>query len=326
MIKNLFKIVILLLPLTWNGCRWDKPAPVPTSQTYTVRLGVTREHTIQEEEEPMTTLKTAPTDLYGIQVYKKGVSMYSKYAYGIYDNADDIYLELEAGSTYKIEMTLVPNGKNRIAAGVNGGYLEPFVIGGFNGGPGTVTNLMTTTVSNYLGGLANGYTVISTADGGSVGYNRPPVSRFYGVVEEFTPTNDAQLTLDLKWVCFGLTIVPDGLTDGHIDVAMEGAPTLTVTPDNPNAVTKQIFTFDHSLSTTDWRADDYSESVPITVTWVKADGTRVLFRDGTTPTILKRKINTIFPLTLTDENSHSNVTINREEEILTDQVEVIVRP
>ena len=107
---------------------------------------------------------------------------------------------------------------------------------------------------------------------------------------------------------------------------MEDAPTLTVTPENPDAVTKQIFTFDHSLSSDDWRADDYSESVPISVTWVKSDGTRIVFRDQSTPTTLKRKINTILSLSLGEETSNSNVTINREEEILTDQVEVIVRP
>lgn len=326
MIKNLFRIALLLLPVAWSSCRLDKPEPVPTGRTYTVQLGVTREHTLQEEEEPLSAQKATSTDLYGIQVYKKGGTMYSKYAYGLYDNADDIYLELEAGSTYKIEMTLVPNGKNSIATGENGGYQEPFVIKGFSGEPGIVTNQMTRSISNYLGGLSSGYAVVRTSDGGSTGYNRPPVSRFYGVVEGFTPTADARLSIDLKWVCFGLTIAPEGLTDGHLEVTMEGAPTLTVTPDNPTAVTKQIFTFEHALSTTDWRADDYSESVPLSVTWVKSDGTRVVFRDASTPTTLKRKINTILSLSLRAENSNSNVTINREEEILTDQVEVIVHP
>lgn len=323
--NNIFKILVLLLPVALSSCRMDKPEPLPSGKTYAVHLDVTRERTIQEEEEPMAAQKASSTDLYGIQVYKKGLSTYSKYAYGIYDNVEDIYLELAAGSTYKIEMTLIPNGKTTIATGSNGGYQEPFLVGGFSGEPGTVTNQMVQSINNYLDGLSSGYAVVQTSDGGSAGYNRPPISRFYGVVE-FTPTADSRLTIDLKWVCFGLTIAPEGLTDGHIEVEMEGAPTLTVTPDTPDAVTKQIFTFDHSLSTADWSADDYSESVPITVTWVKSDGTRVVFRDQSTPTTLKRKINTIFPLSLTEEASNSNVTINREEEILTDQVEVIVRP
>ena len=324
--NKLFYITIFLLSAALSACRMDKPEPVPSGQSCAIRLEVNRERTIQEEEKPMAAHKAASTDLYGIQVYKKGLSSYSKYAYGIYDDVENIYLDLTAGTTYKIEMTLIPNGKNLIASESNGGYYEPFIVGGFSPTPGAITNQMTKTLNNYLEGLSTGFATITTADGQSAGYNRPPISRFYGVVEEFTPTTDTRLTIDLKWVCFGLTIAPEGLTDGHIEVEMEDAPTLTVTPENPDAVTKQIFTFDHSLSSDDWRADDYSESVPISVTWVKSDGTRIVFRDQSTPTTLKRKINTILSLSLGEETSNSNVTINREEEILTDQVEVIVRP
>lgn len=319
--------VILFMSFVFVACRMDKPDPLPEGPKYSIKLNIDRELTLNEEDEPLTMVKGAPYDLYAIQVYKKGITgNYSKYVYGIFDNENDMVLELPAGSTYKIEMSMVPNGALWIAKGENGGYLEPFTLGGYNAGPGKVTNAFTVSVSTYLNKLNSGYSSLKQEGAESTGFNRPPISRFYGVIDNFTPSEDTQLTFNLKWVCFALTVVPEGFTEGSIEIEMEGAPKLTVKPDDPTAITKKVFTLDHSLSSDDWTADDYSESVPIAVTWIKADGTRKVFRSADTPTIIKRRYNKIFPIPCNDTTPEGNITINKEDEILIDEVETLARP
>lgn len=318
---------ILLLSAALVSCRLDKPDPLPQGPTYSIKLNIDRERTIDEEDEPLTMVKGAPCDLYAVQVYKKGITgSYGKYAFGIFDNENDMVLDLPAGSTYKIEMTMVPNGASVIAKGENGGYREPFMISGFEAGPGKVTNKFTVSSSSYLTKLNSGYATLIGNNSETVGYNLPPISRFYGVADNFSPSEDTRLTIGLKWVCFALTVIPDGFTEGSIEIEMEGAPKLTVKPDSPSAITKKIFTFDHSLDTDEWMDDNYSETVPTRITWVKSDGSRKILRDKSTPTIFKRRYNKIFPIPCGDTAPEGNITINKEDEILIDEVETIARP
>lgn len=303
----------------------DKPEPLPEGSTCTIQLSTHRESALTESEEPLTMATGSTTDLYAIQVFKKGTSSYVKYAYGIFDNEAAMHLELPVGNTYKIEMTLIEHGKSLIAQESNGAYNEPFVVGGASGGPGKVTNEFATTVINYIKTIDTGYAYINSEDGTEpVGYNRPPLSRYHGYVE-VTPTEDTELAIDLKWVCFGLTVIPIDFTEGRIEIEMEGAPMLTITPDTPDAVTKQIFTFDHSLNDDDWTADDYAEEIPIAITWIKDNGSKVFFRYATDPTTIKRKTNKIFQVSCSDGSS-GNLTITKEDQTLIDDVETLVIP
>ena len=67
-----FPVFILWLSAALVSCRLDKPEPLPQEPTYSVRLNVDCERTIQEADEPLTMVKGAPYDLYAVQVYKKG--------------------------------------------------------------------------------------------------------------------------------------------------------------------------------------------------------------------------------------------------------------
>lgn len=326
--NNLFPAFILAMSVFFISCRTDKPDPLPQGPTCSVRLKIDRERMLDESDEPLAMVKGTPHDLYAVQVYRKSSlgGKDGKYAYGIFDNENDMNLELETGNTYKIEMTMVPDGASLIAKGENGGYQEPFVIGGAGGAPGKTTNRFISSTVQYIEKLNSGYAVINREDDEPTGYNRPPISRFYGVADNFTPTGNTELAIDLKWVCFGLTVVPQDFTEGRIEIEMRGAPLLTVTPDAPDAVTKKIFTFEHSLNSDDWTADDYSENIPIAITWFKSDGTSIVFRDIATPTSIKRKVNKIFSIPCGNDGPAGNIAINKEDEILVDDEEIIARP
>lgn len=302
----------------------EKPDPLPQGPTYTVHLTVDRE-LVGEEDMPMTMTQTSPNDLYAVQVYRKSGSNYPRYAYGIFDNENAMTLELPAGATYKIEMTLVSDGVTQIAKDDKGGYMEPFIIGGFGSGGGKVTNEFTLATSTYMSKLSTGYATIAEAGGTQTGYNRPPLSRFYGVTDNFTPTGDASLTIALKWVTFGLTVIPEDFNEGSIEIEMEGAPKLTLIPSDPTAVTKKPFTFDHSLSSDDWTADSYSEDIPMSIVWIKGDGSRIVLRDKTAPTTFKRRVEKVLRLPLGNADGNK-VVISKDDETFTGTEEEIIAP
>lgn len=316
--KNL--IFILLAVSSMVSCRLDKPDPLP--EKYTVQLLLDRED-IVERDEPLTLTKASSKDLYAVQIYKKGTISYSKYAYGIFDDESRMSLELELGSTYKIEVSVVPNGKDLIAKGENGGYQAPFVIGGFSGGAGKITNEFILATTNYIDEINVGKAVVNEEGGKKTEYARPPIERYYGVVENYRPERGGTLTIPLKYVCFGLTIVPEDFTEGSIEVKMEGAPTFTLTPDDPTAITKKIFTFDNFMGN-DWTADDYSEDIPITITWTKADKSKIEFSKMTSYTIT-RKMNKILTL-LCSNAGQGSLVLERENDTLVDDPETLEQP
>lgn len=302
----------------------DKPDPLPQGPTYTVHLNIDREF-VDEEDMPMTMAQSSSNDLYAVQVYKKSGSNYPRYAYGIFDNENAMTLELPAGATYKIEMTLVSDGATVIAKGTNGGYLEPFLIGGLGSGGGKVTNEFTLATSTYMSKLSTGYATVNEVGGIQTSYIRPSLSRFYGVTDNFTPTGDANLTIALKWVTFGLTVIPEGFNEGTIEIEMDGAPKLTLTPTDPAAITKKPFTFDHSLSSEDWTADNYSEDIPMSIVWIKGDGSRTVLRDKTAPTTFKRRVEKVLRLPLGNADGNK-VVISKDDETFTSSEEEVIAP
>ncbi len=306
------------------SCRLDKPDPLPEKPKCSLRLVLDRELEIEEADEPLipfkTATKTSSDDLYAVQVYKKGLS-YSKYGYGIFDDESAINLPLEVGLTYKIEVSLVLNGKNLIAKGINGGYEAPFTIGGFSGGPGKVTNQFVQSTSNYIETINEGKAVLKE-DG--VEYSRPPISRYYGMVEDYRAKEDEALSIPLKLAGFGLTIVPKGFTAGSIEVKMDGAPTFTLTPDEPAAITKKIFTFENFGGLEDWTTDDYSENIKIAITWTNANNEKITFGKPTTSYKIIRKTNKILTFSCGDGNGQ--ILFDREDDTLTDDSETLERP
>lgn len=315
--KNL--IFILLAISSMVSCRLDKPDPLRS-----IRLVLDRED-IVERDEPLTLTKASSKDLYAVQIYNKKGNSYSRYAYGIFDDESRMSLELELGSTYKIEVSVVPNGKDLIAKGENGGYQDPFLVGGFSGTPGKITNefIKSSLSNNYLE-INTGKAVINEEGGKKTEYARPPIERYYGVVENYRPERGGTLTIPLKYVCFGLTIVPEDFTEGSIEVKMERAPTFTLTPDDPTAITKKIFTFDNFMGD-DWTADDYSEDIPIAITWTKGDGSKIQFSKSTTSYTITRKMNKILTL-LCSNAGQGSLVLERENDTLIDDPETLEQP
>lgn len=319
--RKIYPSLLGMLLLLLTGCRNDKPTPDPKSGTqYEVKLNLKRER-VTIEVAPLDISKASTNDLYGVQVWKEGTSL-TPVAYGLFDDLSQMSLPLESSETYTVEVTLIPNGKNVIGIDVVGNYRAPFLV---QDGEGTkLDNTFHFSSDRYFHRLNRG-----SASHVSIGMKtpsmRPEMSRFYGKIENYTPdAENSTLTIELKWVVFGLTIIPEGLTEGYLQIGMSGGTVLEIYPDNPTAITKKIFTFAGSDGKSDWINDDYSEAIAMSIDWIIENQLpiEILSFYDQNPIVFKRRVEQIIRINLTDENDFD---ISREAEELKSSEEVTLR-
>lgn len=324
--RYLSPLLLSVFVSTWlYSCRTDKPDPIPTGREYTIQLALDRER-VDIEGSPLSAVKGKPNDIYAVQIWEKkqiDQALYTRYAYGIFDDEAALEVTLPEGSYYKIEVTMVPNAMSVIAKDADGKYQAPFTTSGINGGNNAPTNQFTLSKSLYLNNINIGNSVL--ADGTS--YTRPDISRFYGVTDNFSPTGNATLRIGLKWVVFGLTVIPENMSGGSIKVEMDGAPTMTIRSDDPTSISQKIFTFKHTDPKSDWCADNYTESIPLTLTWTKSDGSEQVLRAASDPILFKRRQECIIRVDLSADNgSADGVIVTKEDETLTSSDEIVINP
>ena len=240
----------------------------PTEPEYvTVSLGLNVE--LDCEYEPLTRAEEN-NDLYGIQVYSTPVPatekpQWTKYAYGLFDNTDNLTIKLVRGYEYKFETIMVKDGKDKVAVGV-GFYLGPF---GHEGSPNCygTTSLSTSFIYGTLG----------MSEWGDRGlYDYLNVELYYGELDGYIPgDNDSKATIELKRTSFGAKFIAKGnyAENGTLEILMEDQPKplLTLNLAESNEISG-IFSFKEVR--TAWLDENYTETVHVTL--------RIAYSDGTT--------------------------------------------
>ena len=106
-------------------------------ETYTVSFDLGGEF-ISTSETPLSRTEVIPKKIYGINVYYKKDSEqnYQNYAYGLFDNIEDMTISLIGGYKYKFECSMVQNDVDTLyyKQQINGNieYYEPFHKGSYN--------------------------------------------------------------------------------------------------------------------------------------------------------------------------------------------------
>ncbi|WP_289109147.1 hypothetical protein [Alistipes finegoldii] len=140
--KYFYLFVVVLL---FMGCNTEKETPatekenpsVADEETVVISLG--SKFTVREEPLNDWTRAGGSNDLYGFQVWanEKGTEAFgdpkcsdtgnraTPVCCGVFDNLEDIKIELSTKQTYNIEMVYVPNGKNIAYRHSSGSYEAP---------------------------------------------------------------------------------------------------------------------------------------------------------------------------------------------------------
>ena len=202
----------LLLLCFVNACSADGEQ-LSEAQPITVYFGV-----IDDTQ----TKGTTSDNIYGINVYydaaRDGVST-THYAYGIFDNTEDMVITLLSGYKYKFECTLVKNGKLSLYCGQYGGnvfsgYAKPFqttvspssqILNSFAYG------------TTYLSGLQSGEATVKTdSQPGYYDSKMPSVLRYYGEVSGYVPEQGGKVEIKLIKTVFGARFIVNSVPEGKL--------------------------------------------------------------------------------------------------------------
>lgn len=296
------KIGIMAALFTLCSCGSDEvPGETPVEgKEVTVFLKFNGE--ITSSESPLT--RASGNDLYGIQVYKNG----SAYAYGLFDDVDKIKINLHEGNAYKFIVLLVKDGKNLVYCNISG-YFEPFENSYSNSLK--VTNYFTTSSStNCTKNFQKGYMV--DKDYNSMEY--PEAHFYYGELDNYFPTVNGTVDIELKHTVFGLRCEVSGITDGTVSVSIKNS---TRTFFENTAITEDfvsdeaIFAFYDTYSA--WLyADSYTENLTVSVSWLRGVG--VTQDLGSKSIQVKRNTMNVVRIQLGSDDGDAGVGITTEEE------------
>lgn len=299
--KYFLQILPLLFILFIVGCSKEDIIPTDDTKEYNVSLKFNGE--ITTTDTPLTR-GTATNDLIGVQVYQDEEA----FAHGLFDNIEDININLHSNHKYKFVITVVKDGKNKLYMNpYNHYYVAPFI------GP-QISFMYLKNNFNYsrveLTGLSKGHSQVtntSTRD-------YPATDRFYGELDNYTPTENGEVAIDLKRTAFGLKYEVSGVTDGTVSVKISNTShtffeNTAITADYQSE--GEIFTFSDVYSA--WKyADNYTESVTISASWARGVGINENL--GSKTVQIKRNAMNIIRLKLSSVSHDGSIGIEVEEE------------
>lgn len=278
---------------------------------YVVSLGMAGE-ILEIEESPLSKAEGS-NDLYGVQVYSKtATTEYTPYAYGLFDNTADMTIRLLAGYEYKFVATMVVDGKEKVQEKYTDddeAYLSPFSVSDLN----DWTPLKNTFIYGLVkfDRLDQGYTLYRGYEEGEY-YNHPLMERFYGEIEGYIPETEVGVSIFMKRVCFGVKFIAEGLTDGRLVIDMEETPEMSMTMDDVNGIQEMVCFENPYPSGLQWTGDDYSETIPVSVTWERADGAIVPLITNKDITF-KRNVLTTITIKVDEAYIEGGVELDKEE-------------
>lgn len=302
--KNLLYLFLIGILFSCGGAGEDELNPEEPDvngepKEYIVSLGMTGE--IEVSESPLLG-RASSDDLYRIQVYSKSkTSEYIPYANGLFDDKSNIQIKLLEGYEYKFVATMIVDAKNRMfSSNVDGNieYLTPF----------------NSILSNYFSYDSENSKFFSLGAAFEINANQsyyiPRLDRYYGEISGYTPTQDGNVSINMKRVVFGVKFIAEGLNEGMLRINIKEARELSIVYGETSGI-EGIFTFRGGIDTgLAWTADDYSETIPVTVSWEKEDGAIIplVSQDIT----FKRKTLTTITIKVKDSSVNNGVEISQE--------------
>lgn len=252
-------------------------------KTFKIKLCTTGE--VDVAYEPLTRFAPDDRDLYGVQVWHKPATTgsYEHYAYGLFDNVEDMELEVKENYKYKFEFKLIDDGKDKIFCDsilVDNnyylGYDQPFRgKNKYNGASETSITKLTNEFSYAEDRYFYDNYSIKTPNGKTTSYPEN-IDFYYGEINDYQPTEDGTtLSVYFKRMVFGFKInIGDFFDNGKITVSLLDK-SYTLTPENKEFEK----TYAYYAFFDDWYdEDDLSQadgSTSLDFSWKKADETVV---------------------------------------------------
>lgn len=308
--KKLITILTFFFALfCFVACQKSDTAKAEEEPEYiTVHLGMSGD---------LQTKGTATNNLYGINVYydpERDGNSNTHYAYGIFDNKEDMSITLLSGYTYKFECTLVKDGKTMLYCGQYGGnafsgYAKPFQT---NSSASSMLSNSFEYGTTYLSGITSGEATVKSSTG-YVEQKMPSIQRYYGEIDGYTPVVGGTVTIPLKKTVFAARLIIDKVPEGQLsaDCIIDSNSETLLT----GLATNKLYDSGAILfSYPDVRACWLNEpTVPTTVNW---SFTSSVFdqwnQNGVKGVTFKRNTLTTVTVSCTPDNTSGDISIIEE--------------
>lgn len=210
-------------------------------------------------ESPLTKA-TTPKDWYVFQVYSspKDENNYTYYAYGFFDNKQNMVINLKEGYKYKFDVSMVVGAEGKVNA---------FSL--VNAGWARINNNFIVSSEEHVRYMYNGYLYLSTP---YQTFDRPDVDRFFGSTTDYIPEEGKTVNINMKRVSFGAKFVAKNFTEGSLEINVEGAPAIKLAA-SEGSIVQDIISFNNLQQAYD--SDEYTEEIPVNIIWTKNDNTKV---------------------------------------------------
>lgn len=291
--------------MTFASCQENITPEIPAQEqeAYTVQLGFGGEWDVTYE--PLTR-GNDNNDLYGIQVYSapnnEEKTTWSKYAYGLFDNVDNVTVSLLKGFKYKFVATMVVDGKDIVNKNYDG-FNTPFWITGQNSRKCIVENLFNYSSTDYFYYIGYGDTIL---EGLSGRFYHPNTERFYGELIDYVPeeSSNDKAKIHMKRTSFGAKFIAQGklATAGRLEVLMAEAPAISIdlTQEKQH---DDIYTFKYVKSAYDYQTGNYEEDIDVSINWhYDTEDGEVTVPLGTHKITYKRNATTVVKINLENTN------------------------
>ena len=283
------------------------------SEVITLPLKIDTEN-VSIIEEPFSR-NSSNNDIYVIQVtyYPTGSNSLSPYAYGIFDNLENLSISLIKGYKYCIEAALYIDGKQQLY-----NYANWTTRVGFGEGRLTqVTNKFISEASYRT--TPNSWYNIYTKDMNM--YLNPPLEKYFGNLLDINPEEINSIDLSLLYFSSKVKWVVNNLKEGTVSIttntgrndAPYSIPNINLTPES-NSYETFYMLGDAYYSTGDITRYCEEDAIHPSIVYKDKDGMEtLLFNNGIK---LKRKTNITIEVNLKDatetNSTKKNMTINLE--------------
>lgn len=271
----------------------------PTEEKYIqVSLGFSGE--IKNISESPLSRTSESKDWYAIQVYSKpqgSKDEYQHYAYGFFDNQENMLINLKEKYEYKFDVNMIVNGEEKV-------YKFALVKAGWTG----ISNSFFITSTEWVHYMYEGYLYLNQPYNT---YARPNVDRFFGRAENYIPKEGGVVDIDMKRVAFGVKFVAKNFNEGSLEINVENAPTIYLNAKERNEVQDTISfnNLEYAYSST----DEYVENIPVNIIWVKANNTRIPIASQTVAFKRNKLITIEFEVKENTNTSRNSLNLTHDE-------------
>jgi hypothetical protein len=262
---------------------------------------------------------TSTANIYGIEVSydsNKDGNINAHYAYGLFDNIEDMTILLLKGYKYSFVCSMVKNGKNTLYSGqyegnTFTGYAKPFQR---EGSPSTALSNRFIYISEDnqpFSGLGSGTATIK-ASSGYEDKDMPSIERYYGEYSNYTPVSGDVVTIPLIKTIFGIRLIIEKVPEGTLWASCAGG-LVSGSASSTDGYDSGACLFCIPDVAGVWRnADSYSENKKVNWKFTSSLFDQYNFGDSRQINI-KRNILTTVTVSYTPDNASGGLSLNYED-------------